>query len=93
MANTQQPAFTAFAVSKRGENQEDWWTPIGAAFPHKDGQGFNVVLQTIPLAGKIVLRPPKDKNEGAESVRTEQGSNSRPRENAKPHPPRPLTAL
>jgi hypothetical protein len=60
MATQQQPAFTAYAVTKRGDGQDDWWTPIGAAFPHKDGEGYNVILQTIPLDGKIVLRPPKD---------------------------------
>jgi hypothetical protein len=59
MAAQQQPTYTAYAVTKRGEGQDDWWTPIGAAFEHKDGQGFNIVLQTIPLDGKIVLRPPK----------------------------------
>jgi hypothetical protein len=56
---TQQPAFTAYTVTKR-EGQEDWWTPIGAAFAHKNGDGYNIILQTIPLDGKIVLRPPKD---------------------------------
>ena len=59
MANQQQPAFTAYTVTKR-EGQDDWWTAIGAAFPHKDGEGYNIVLQAIPLDGKIVLRPPKD---------------------------------
>jgi hypothetical protein len=60
MATQQQPAFTAYAVTKRGDGQDDWWTPIGAAFEHKDGHGFNIVLQSIPLDGKIVLRLPKD---------------------------------
>jgi hypothetical protein len=58
MANTAQPAFTAYAVTKH-EGKDDWWTPIGAAFPHGDGEGYNIVLQTIPLDGKVVLRPPK----------------------------------
>ncbi len=26
---------------------------------HQDGEGFNVVLQALPINGKIVLRPPK----------------------------------
>jgi hypothetical protein len=39
MTTQQEPAFTAFAVSKRGDDQDDWWTPIGAAFPHKDSLG------------------------------------------------------
>ncbi len=59
MATSQQPTFTAYAVSKRGEGQDDWWNPIGAAFPHQDGEGFNIILQALPIGGKIVLRPPK----------------------------------
>ena len=41
------------------EGQDDFWLNIGAAFMHQDGDGFNVVLQALPLNGKIVLRPPK----------------------------------
>ena len=26
---------------------------------HQDGDGFNVILQALPIDGKIVLRPPK----------------------------------
>ena len=63
MTTQQKPAFTAYAVTKRGDDQDDWWTPIGAAFPHKDSQGYNIVLQAIPLDGKIVLRTPKEKEE------------------------------
>jgi hypothetical protein len=47
------------------EGQDDFWLPIGAAFPHQSGDGFNVILQALPLPDgdgtcKIVLRPPKD---------------------------------
>jgi hypothetical protein len=64
---TQQPAYRAFTIVKR-EGQDDYWLPIGAAFPHQNGDGFNVVLQALPLAdsdgvSKIVLRPPKDDRE------------------------------
>jgi hypothetical protein len=26
---------------------------------HRDGDGYNVILQALPIDGKIVLRPPK----------------------------------
>jgi hypothetical protein len=58
MAN-QQPDFRAYTVVKR-EGAEDWWCPIGAAFMHQDGDGYNIVLQALPIDGKIVLRLPKD---------------------------------
>ena len=45
---------------KRGEGQEDFWQALGAAFPHQDGKGFNIVLQALPIDGKIVLREPQE---------------------------------
>lgn len=57
MANAQ-PTHTAYTVIKR-EGQDDYWLNIGAAFMHQDGDGFNVLLQALPINGKIVLRPPK----------------------------------
>jgi hypothetical protein len=64
MAQTQQAAYRAFTVVKR-EGQDDFWLPIGAAFAHEKGDGFNVILQALPISAKdgtckIVLRPPKD---------------------------------
>ena len=43
---------------------------------HQDGDGFNVVLQALPLNGKIVLRPPKsdvkdDPKAAQEAIRAE----------------------
>ena len=58
MAN-RQPDYTAYTVIDRGGNADPWWCPIGAAFMNQDGEGFNVVLQALPLDGKIVLRRPK----------------------------------
>jgi hypothetical protein len=51
-----------FAYSVR-ENQEgkSYFNRVGAVFPHKDGQGFNVDLESVPLSGKIVLRSPLDR--------------------------------
>jgi len=42
-------------------NQEkNYWLNIGAAFPHEDGQGFNLMLQALPIDGKLVLRTYKE---------------------------------
>ena len=56
---TAQPKYRAFTVVKR-EGQDDFWLAIGAAFPHQDGEGLNIVLQALPIDGRIVLRSPKD---------------------------------
>jgi hypothetical protein len=57
---TPQPAFRAYTVAAR-EGQSDFWSPIGAAFQHHDSAGFNVVLQALPIDGRIVLRPIKER--------------------------------
>ena len=67
-----QPSYRAYTVIKR-EGQDDFWLNVGRAFPHKDGKGFNIMLQAFPLDGKIVCReiaedqedadPPKDKSD------------------------------
>src|SRR3982751_1855612 len=74
MADKQPPAPThrVYTVIKR-EGQDDYWLNIGLAFPHKDGKGFNVVLQALPLDGKIVCRDLPDEEEG------DGNSQSRPR--------------
>jgi hypothetical protein len=53
------PIYNAYTVIKR-EGQDDYWLNVGAAFSHQDGNGLNIILQAMPLNGKIVLRPPKD---------------------------------
>jgi hypothetical protein len=60
--SNQQLAYRAFSVVKR-ENQDDWWSEIGGAFAHADGQGLNIVLHSLPISGKIVLRVPKAEEE------------------------------
>lgn len=64
MASSQQPAYRAFTVVKR-EGQDDFWLPIGAAFPHQDGEGYNLVLQALPIDGRVVLRTPKEEGSDA----------------------------
>ena len=47
----QQPTYQAYTVVKR-EGQDDYWLNIGAAFMHQDGDGFNIMLQALPINGK-----------------------------------------
>lgn len=62
MADSRQPAaptHRAYTVIKR-DGQDDYWLNLGLVFPHKDGEGFNIVLQALPLDGKIVCREISD---------------------------------
>ena len=53
--DVKQPTHRAYSVIKR-EGQDDFWLNLGLVFPHKDGDGFNIMLQALPLDGKIVCR-------------------------------------
>ena len=63
------PAFRVYTVIKRegkttdNQPKEDFWLNIGVAFPHEDSQGFNVLLQALPIDGKLVLRTYRDEDE------------------------------
>ena len=42
---------------------------------HQDGDGYNIMLQALPINGKIVLRPPKTQTE--ETTQTPARENPR----------------
>lgn len=48
------PTHRLFRVVGDGENSI--WTPIGAAWPNKDGLGFSINCEALPLSGRIVMR-------------------------------------
>ena len=39
------------------------WTRIGSAWQHADGKGINILIETMPLDGRISLRVPAEKSE------------------------------
>ncbi len=39
-----------------GEGKNAFWTAIGAAWPNRDGEGFSVLCDAVPLTGRIVMR-------------------------------------
>lgn len=55
-----QPTHRLYRVTGVGE--KTIWTPIGAAWPNRDGQGFNVTCDLVPLTGRIVMRKIKPQN-------------------------------
>ena len=69
------PTHRAYSVIKR-DGQDDYWLNLGLVFPHKDGSGFNIILQALPLDGKIVCR------EIAEEDAAEPASQPRGRQEA-----------
>jgi hypothetical protein len=61
------PTHTAYSVrdfKKQDGAADSSWSTIGVAFLHKDGKGLDVVLDALPVSGRIVLRIPKPKETG-----------------------------
>jgi hypothetical protein len=48
------PSHIVYQVRER-KGSKGFFTRIGAAWPHRDGRGFNLQLDAVPLDGKIVL--------------------------------------
>lgn len=57
MTTTNRPALNAYTVS--GDGKDAFWTRIGSAWAHGNGEGFSIELNALPLNGRIVLRAPK----------------------------------
>ena len=55
------PPYIAYSVRERGEGKKARFTEIGVVFPHKDGKGFDVLCDAMPLSGKITLRANEEK--------------------------------
>jgi hypothetical protein len=60
---SRKPTHRLYRVT--GEGKSAIWTPIGAAWPNKDGQGFNINCDAIPLTGRVVLRAITERPERA----------------------------
>ena len=64
MSNTETTtgkAPTHIAYQVREGSKTSYWTRIGAAWEHKDGKGFSIQLESVPLDGKVTLRAASEK--------------------------------
>lgn len=57
----EKPDLIAYTVKKKGERE--FFTRIGAAWSHKSGKGMTLQLDAMPLDGRIVVLPPKSKED------------------------------
>jgi len=73
------PSFIAYHV-RQGEDTKAYFNRIGAAFAHKDGEGHDIVLDAVPVDGRVTLRAPQERSRETESAKGEAAP-SRPREN------------
>lgn len=62
---TKKPAsHSVFLVE--GEGESSYWTKIGGAWLHEDGEGLNVSLSAIPVSGRLVIRKRQPKSQGGQ---------------------------
>ena len=56
------PSHIAYHV-RDGNAGKGYWTRIGAAWAHADGNGFNIQMDLLPPDGRIAIRTASDKPE------------------------------
>lgn len=54
------PSHHAFQVNE-GQDGKSYFNRVGAAFEHKDGQGYNIMLDSVPVDGRVTLRTPQER--------------------------------
>lgn len=55
-----------------GKDGKTFWIRIGAAFPSRDGNGFNISLDALPIPDKdgkvwLQMKEPRQRDEGQQS--------------------------
>ena len=57
---TNKPFMLGYTVTPIGDGQKSVWSKIAAAWAHKDGEGYEVRMDALPVDGRLVLRTVKD---------------------------------
>lgn len=58
------PTHRLFLVTGKGKTAN--WIPIGAAWPNRDGEGFSIQYDALPLTGRIVMRVITERTDGGQ---------------------------
>lgn len=66
MAENKSPDFIVHVTREYGEGKEakTFWSRVGVAWKHKNGEGYNILLDAVPVDGKLVMLPPPEDKEG-----------------------------
>ncbi|QDT53001.1 hypothetical protein Pan44_10160 [Caulifigura coniformis] len=62
-ASSKAPTHIVYHVRDGANGEKGFWTRIGAAWAHKDGKGFNVQVDCVPLDGRLSLRIASEKKD------------------------------
>ncbi len=58
--DSKRPSHIAYQV-REGEETKSYFNRIGAVWTHKDGEGFNIQLDSVPVDGKVTVRSVQDR--------------------------------
>lgn len=68
------PDFIAYSV-RESRDGKGHWNKVGAAWQHRDGQGMDIQLESLPLDGRLTLRELREERMNAfESERQSENS-------------------
>lgn len=66
---TNKPYMLGYTVRPIGKGEKSSWSKIAVAWAHKDGLGYNVQMDAVPVDGKLVLRTvPEDHGDIGETI-------------------------
>ena len=54
------PSHIAYQV-REGNEGKSFFNRVGSAFAHGDGKGFNLMLDSVPVDGRLTLRTPQER--------------------------------
>jgi hypothetical protein len=55
---TNDPVLIAYTAKRHPDTGRTIWARIGRAYPHEIGNGLNVVLDALPVNGRLILLEP-----------------------------------
>lgn len=63
------PSFVAYHVADQGRGRK-FWTRLGGVWPHKNGEGFTIFVNVLPVDfdGRIVMLPPREEDEAGQGA-------------------------
>ena len=50
------PYMLGYTVRPIGDGKKSAWSKIAVAWAHKDGEGYNIQMDALPVDGRLVLR-------------------------------------
>jgi hypothetical protein len=56
-----------------GEGDKSRWNRVGSAWMHKDAKGANLIFDSIPLSGRVVVREITELDNTADDGAANQG--------------------